>query len=218
MGTFEALAVAVIAVLPGGFYSWAYESRLGRWGVGLADRLTRFAATSLVLHLLAAPLTYAIYTDHVRSGALARGDAPLWLWPVAAGYVAVPGIAGLVVATGVRRGWPWARLLTGPAPAPRAWDYFFSSRPAGFVRLRLKSKVWLAGTLEEVPGGRRSYAAGYPDPQDLYLVRTLDIDAETGVVALAGPVGAQRPVLLDVGLLVRWDEVEYLEFVEGDAA
>jgi hypothetical protein len=56
-----------------------------------------------------------------------------------------------------------------------------------------------------------SYAAGYPEPQDLYLAASVEVDPETGEFALDDG----RPQLGPGGLLVRWEEVEYLEFIDS---
>jgi hypothetical protein len=58
--------------------------------------------------------------------------------------------------------------------------------------------------------GRRSYVAGYPE-QNLYLAEQAEVDPETGDF-LADEQGNVK--LLDRGLLIRWDEVEYLVFQE----
>ena len=101
-------------------------------------------------------------------------------------------------------------MLAGPDPAPRAWDYVFSSRPAAAVRMRLKPDgSWLGGFY-----GDRSYA-GYPEaPQDIYLEQTFSMnqDDESFVRDAAG-----RPVELGTALLIRWDEVLFMEFMsEGE--
>jgi hypothetical protein len=69
----------------------------------------------------------------------------------------------------------------------------------------------LAGAYADV-GSRRSYAAGYPEPQDLYLAAAIEVHPETGQFLLAddGEPRAGRG-----GLLVRWEEVEYLEFIDA---
>jgi hypothetical protein len=35
METFQAIAVTVLAVLPGALYTWSFEREVGNWGVGL---------------------------------------------------------------------------------------------------------------------------------------------------------------------------------------
>jgi hypothetical protein len=100
----------------------------------------------------------------------------------------------------------------GPTRAPRAWDHLFGSRPDGWIRLRLRSGSWLAGAYAKRPDGSRSYAAGYPEEQDLYLIEAMDVDPDTGEFRF-GDHG--YPVSRGSGILVRWSEVEYLEFIEA---
>lgn len=209
METFEAIAVAVVAMLPGALYVWGFERQVGNWGIGLSDRLFRFFGTSALFHALIAPITYWLWATYVRSGEVGTGrPLPLWLWAIVLGYVAVPFLAGSRVGVGTRNGESWARVFTGPDPAPRAWDYFFASRPDGWVRLRLKSGVWIGGAYAPSDGGLQSYAAGYPEPQDLFLAETVEVDPDTGEFLLVN--GA--PVFRETSLLIRWDEIEFLEF------
>ena len=125
-------------------------------------------------------------------------------------YIGVPLLAGTVLGVGLRRGWSIAKIVAGPDPAPRAWDYLFRYHIDGWIRCRLKSGTWLAGAYADA-NGKRSYAAGYPEPQDLYLAASVEVDAETGEFALDDD---GRPQLGLGGLLVRWEEVEYLEFID----
>jgi hypothetical protein len=60
--------------------------------------------------------------------------------------------------------------------------------------------------------GRRWYAAGYPETQDLYLAAAMTVDNETGEFLLDEQ---GQPEFGGGGLLVRWEEVEYLEFIEA---
>ena len=55
--------------------------------------------------------------------------------------------------------------------------------------------------------GRGSYAAGYPEPQDIYLSHTVAFNADSGEFEESNE---------SRGLLVRWDEVEYLEFISSE--
>jgi hypothetical protein len=75
----------------------------------------------------------------------------------------------------------------------------------------MKSGVWLGGAYADA-NGRRSYAAGYPEAQDLFLAAAVELDPETGefVVAADGKV-----TLLEGGILLRWEEVEHLEFIDA---
>lgn len=208
--TFQAVAVLVVALLPGALYVWAFERQAGRWGVGLSDRLLRFVGGSALFHAAAAPLTYWLWADrwdHIRTGE----PVSWWMWPLVVAYVAIPAIGGTVVGRGVRGEKSWTTIFTGPDPAPRAWDHLFGQKADGWVRLRLKSGVWIGGAYADA-NGRRSYAADYPEPQDLFLAAAVEVDPENGefVVDEDGDVA-----LLAGGILVRWEEVEHLEFIDA---
>jgi hypothetical protein len=210
--TLQAVAAVALALLPGALYMWAREQRTGRWGVGLADRFLRFVGASALLHVLLAPLSYYVYGQLVRSGRAARGE-PLswWYWGLAVAYVLVPIITGRLVGTGVRRNWRWVRVVGDTHPAPRAWDFLFARDGlVGWIILRTKDGRWLGGYWAEGDeGGLQSYASGYPDIQELYLVEQFAVEDGKIVVDAAG-----NPVKLGRGLLVRWAEIAYLEFVQ----
>lgn len=209
--SFQALAVLVIGLLPGALYVWTFEGMVGRWGVGLSDRILRFVGVSAVLHAVVAPLTYWLWSEYVRAGRVGRGEPlPVALWIIVLAYVVLPIGLGWIVGYGTRRRWKWVQLFTGRNPAPRAWDAFFGDDPEGWVRLRLKSGAWIGAALGE-KDGRRSYFSGYPEQQDLYLVQTAEVDPDSGAFLYDNE---DQLRLRDFGVLLRWDEVEYLEFFE----
>lgn len=209
--TFQALAVLVAALVPGALYLWSFERLAGRWGATLSDRLFRFVGGSAILHAVFAPATYWFWLD--QWPAVAAGEQVSWgLWLLALGYVAVPLTAGTLVGHGTRKRWRWSTWVTGPDPAPRAWDYLFQGERDGWVRLKLKSGTWIAGGYATATSGLKSYSAGYPEPQDLYLATTAAVDPDSGEFLLDG----DGQVSLEAGgLLIRWDEVEYLEFIDS---
>lgn len=207
--TMAALLVLAAGLLPGAMYVWGFERQVGRWGIGLSDRILRFVGGSTLLHACFAPLTYWIWSAQWPSIRDSRPIAwGMWLIPVV--YLALPFGAGSLVGLGTRRRWSWTRYATGPDPAPRAWDYLFQRNVDGWIRVKLKSGSWLGGAFADA-NGRRSYAAGYPEPQDLYLAAAVDTDPDTGEFLL-GLDG--QAVLSPGGLLLRWDEIEYLEFID----
>lgn len=214
VSSFEALAVAVLALIPGALYVWGFERQVGQWGVGLVDRLLRFVGVSVLLHAIVAPATYRLYREFVHSGRLTAADPlPIWAWIAVLAYAAAPLAAGTLVGSGVRGRRRWVRWLAGASPAPRAWDHLFARRAlTGWVILKLKDGTWLAGAFAGSESGTlTSYAAGYPDAADLYLAEAVEVSASGKLVV--GATGLPR--LRGVGLLVRWDEVSYLEFVEA---
>jgi Family of unknown function (DUF6338) len=209
--TVEALAVVVIALIPGALYTWAFERLVGRWGIGFSDRLFRFIGVSALLHALAAPVTYTLWRDFLREQAQpGLNDLPLWMWVVALLYVAVPSALGYLVALGYQRQWKPIRAVLGSSSAPTAWDAIFSGNPAGWILMRLKSGAWVGGEYAE-----GSYAGGYPEPADLFLSKECPIDQESGNFIL-DRVG--QPLANGYGILVRWDDVEYLEVTPTEAS
>lgn len=202
--TFQGLIVVLVALLPGALFMWAVERLVGRYGIGFSDRLLRFIGVSTVLHVVAAPATYRIWHAYVRDGAQPADELlPLWLWPVLALYVAVPILLGMLVGQAFNR-WNLPEIVTGANPAPTAWDHVFSGNPNAWVRLKLKSGDWIGGAY-----GGTSYAGGYPEPADLFVSIAAEVDPDTGEFARHPN---NNPVLQDYGFLVRWDEVEFLQF------
>ena len=80
------------------------------------------------------------------------------------------------------------------------------------MRLRLKSGSWLAGGYATATNGLKSYSAGYPEAQDLYLATAVLVDDASGEFVF-GANGEPEPT--GGGLLVRWEEIEYLEFIDA---
>ncbi len=211
--TFQALAVLVLALLPGALYVWSFERQAGSWGASLSDRAFRFIEFSAVLHALSAPVTFLLWRSYVVTDRFTGGRVPLALWALPIFYVLLPILAGYEVGRATRSRKGWAKIFTGPAPAPRAWDHLFGFRPDGWILLRMKSGVWLGGAFAGPDGeGLESYAAGYPDEQDLFLAQSAIVDPDTGEFMRDAD---GRVVLGGSGILVRWEEVEYLEFTDA---
>lgn len=205
--TFEAIGVFVLAGLPGAMYIWGWERQVGQWGISAVDRLLRFVAGSAILHAMFLPVTYVVWERFIRTGRLkAAHDIPLWLWPVAIGYVFVPYLAGIVAATTLRSRRKWARrashLLNGLDPAPRAWDHVFGPpSQTAWIRLKLNDGTWLGGRWVRFDVDW-SYASGYPYDQELYLCQSVGVNGTTGAFL--------EPVETGPGVLIRWSEVQYL--------
>ncbi|WP_159037187.1 DUF6338 family protein [Streptomyces specialis] len=217
ISTFQALVVALVFMLPGALYTWDFERTLGDWGLSAADRLLRFTGSSAVFHALLAPVTWWFYREQIVTGRLAEGHASWWLWPAVLAYTALPTAAGRIVALATRRGDAWSRLVTGGAPAPRAWDHVFSSRRPAWLRIRLKEtepgeECWVFGSYTTPDDRLGAYAAGYGQERDLYLADTAWLEAGTGD-PLREPDG--RPRMRGVGLLIGWDQIAYIEVIWG---
>lgn len=204
----EAVLAVLVGLLPGALGLWSFERHAGAWGIALPDRFLRFLGISATFHALAAPLTYWIWLTYAQSGDWQRDAFLAWpLWLTALAYVGVPIGVGSLVGRATRAKRRWVRLLGAPADAPRAWDSFFFPRPDGWIRLKMKSGTWLGGAFVE-----DSWASHYPEPGDLYLTRAAELETRTGAFVF-GDRG--EVVTKDSGILVRWEEVEYLEFIDG---
>lgn len=212
MDTVRTVWLAIIAVLPGAAYTFAFERMAGSFGAGASDRLIRFLTASAIFQALFSGLTYHLYVHDVRSGDLSKGQVHWWLVEIAAvAYIGVPIVIGSVVALGRSKGWRWADILVGPSPEPRAWDYVWSRNPAGYVRMRTKSGVYLGGVFGKRDDGAQSYAAGYPETGDLFFAKGVAVDASTGEFLLDNG----NLQVSDGGMLIRWEELEYLELFES---
>jgi len=221
--TVQALLALLLGVLPGAIYLWAFEREAGKWGIGLSDQVLRFVAASAVfLTLYAGPL-YFLYSRYIhhelvgRAGEppkyenlLSAGHAPVGVLMVAvAVYLGFPAVLGTCAGIGVRKPdktkWrKFARVVVGRDPAPRAWDEFFSSNRVGAVRGRLKSdRSWIGGLIDD-----DSYASGYGEvPQDLLLRQTYRMESDGAFV-----LEDDAPMELGSQLMIRWEELELLEY------
>ena len=199
-----------LAILPGLLFVWGFEQQVGRLTTSIGGGLLRSIGYSAVFHLIFMPLTYHLWStqwDMIREG----NRISLLIWAAMAVYVLIPISMGWLVGSAIRetdwnfhKKYGWTHFLIGPSPAPRAWDYLFRQNDlVGWVRLKTKSGLFKAGIFIE-----GSYVAGYPEPQDIYLSYTVEADPESGVL-LEDAEG--EPILHSGGLLIRWDEVEYLE-------
>jgi hypothetical protein len=209
--TIEAALVAFVALIPGATYVWCVERWVGRWGAGLSDALLRFAGVSAVLHFLLAPLTFVIVRRYQSVEILGR-PFPWTDWFLVGLYLGVPAGIGSVVGLGIKRQWRPVRFLSALRP-PRAWDHVLAPGRTGWVKVKLKSGPWVGGWFGSY-GEERAYAAGHPYPSDIFLVRTLGIDQRTGAFLVDR---SGRPAEVGPGILVGWDEIEYLKFIKEAA-
>jgi hypothetical protein len=212
--TFQAILVTLLAVLPGAIYTWGFEQEAGRWGATAVDRVQRFVGVSAFFLVLELSLIYQFYRRFVVTGDVSQGrPLPVWLWFMPVLFVIIPAGIGRFVGRAAYQRKPWVTVITGPSPAPRAWDVLFSGPDMnGWIRLQLKDKSWVAGLWgESATTGLKSYAAGYPEDQDLLVSELVETDAGGNLVT--GEDGA--PVLTGRSLLIRWDEIVYAEYIPG---
>jgi Family of unknown function (DUF6338) len=214
--SFEALAVTILALLPGALFTWSFEREVGNWGAGLADRVYRFVGFSAIFHAVLAYPEYLFWTNYLHvpdadgegyhNVFTTGGDIAWWVGLVPLVYIGIPIVLGFLASRSARNDGRLGRVLVGRNPAPRAWDELFWRRPALVVRMKLKDGEWVGGLF-----GDNSYASGYPEPQDLLLEETYEIDDDGTFVQ-----GDEPEDFLPLGssILISWSEVQFLESFE----
>jgi hypothetical protein len=177
IGTFQALLVALIALLPGAAYTFCYERQAGAYGIQLADRLVRFVVSSALFHAVFSGAEFLLW-KHGRLDSVA-GVRELSAWQVqgaALGYILIPAAVGTIIGLGSKNDWRWTRAIVGTSRHPRAWDYVWSRKKRLIVRLRLTSGEYLAGLYARSATDQSAYASGYGEDADLYLYEQFVVD------------------------------------------
>jgi hypothetical protein len=212
METFQALAVGIVAILPGALYTWAFEREVGNWGAGLSDRLYRFVGFSALFHAVLAYPEFLIWRSVLHVGTASTGfhdrlssgeQVAWWLFLIPVAYVAAPTCMGFLTARSAAENGRLARALVGRNPPPRAWDALFWREPSFLIRLKLRDDTWVGGLF-----GEGSSASGYPEPKDLLLEETYDMLPDG---SFAAADGREQLVPLGSRILVSWDEVRFME-------
>jgi glucan phosphoethanolaminetransferase (alkaline phosphatase superfamily) len=225
IGTLQALLVAVLAVLPGALFTIARERTGASWAWRQTDAATlifRFLSASAVFHAVFAPVTYHAYQELIVTHALVEGRTISWSWWAwLLAYLVLPYLLGVI--TEKARPWSddpsWLKrviswvvaLYSGRYPQLRAWDWFFSKKPAGVMRLQLMNGEWKAGLFN-----KKSFASSYGEEGDIYLAEQYIVRADGVPVLEDGRYKRGK-----AGLLIRWSEVRYFDFApwgEADKA
>ncbi|MFK0294072.1 DUF6338 family protein [Streptomyces sp. NPDC090442] len=193
------LTTLLVLVLPGVFYQAVRERLLGSVAAEQEpqNRLVRAVAVGALLDALYA-LTIGPWLVDVLAGG---GHGPV------AGVLAHPrraGTAALLLIVAVPSAAAWAesawrsrRAVATYDPTPTAWDALFHDRGSCFVRVRLKSGLWVGGWL-----GSRSAVSAYPQSGDLYLQAQYRMGADGRFLGRIPATG---------GVYVRAADVEVLE-------
>src|SRR4051794_26011104 len=189
-GTFNALIILVVAFVPGAAYVWAFERQAGPYGVTLADRMMRFLAASIVVHLFFGWFEYLAWRSALRHDDNLDVAQFAMLWASALVVIGTPTLVGWALGSlyatrnaratqherlrrvlhldgedGAPREAHLLEMALGRAPAPRAWDHLFGSSPSALIRMQLQSGGWVGGFF-----GSESYASSYPETSgDIYL-------------------------------------------------
>lgn len=230
---YDAALLLLVLLLPGAFAAWGFERHAQRYGRRLKDWLLRLAGLSAVCLAAGAwPLHWVVssyWDDFVQGRPL---PWPIFLAPIA--YLGVPTAAGwwfglqtrplksidsesrepLRTRLGSVLRLPILRRvvsgLPGPNRAPTAWNALFDARKAGFVRCRLRSGRWVGG-LYATASPVSSYVGPEGPDQDIYIAYAAEFDQGTGDPVLHE--GGVRFMWLRGGILLKWADIESLEFM-----
>jgi hypothetical protein len=201
-------------------YTTALANRGASWAWPKTDatsQVIRFLGTSAVFHAIFAPVTYCAYRQLFANHALnSGGDVRWYWWPILLLYLLVPYVWGEWTVRSrkwdaescrLKRYFKWfVGLYTAATPEPRAWDWLFA-RPdlTGIVRMQLANGEWKIGYWGE------SFASSYGEDGDLFMAIQYVVDDEGVPVS-----NASGDAMLETGagLLIRWSEVRYLEFID----
>ena len=208
-----ATTLLAAALLPGAFFQWGFERNAGRFGIALKDRLLRTTGISAIfLALFAWPIhrLYANYWPQAASG----DHLPIATYFVPVVYLAIPLFLGWLCGLTLKKDWDWVKGVAGRKRFPTAWDYAFSDMKSGWIRCKLKSGEWVGGLYSSMDStGHTSYASGYPEPHELYLYPIVEMDQESGHFKIKE---AGEAIFGVGGLLLRWEEIDMLNFVASD--
>lgn len=230
---YDAALLLLVVLLPGAFAAWGFERHVQRYGRRLKDWLLRLAGLSAVCLAVGAwPLHWVVssYWDDFTDG----NALPWFVYLAPVAYLAVPAAVGwwlgllmrsrnsmehacrkpfrVRLRSALRR--PILQRvvskLPGPNRAPTAWDALFEAREPGFIRCRLRSGRWVGGLY-----ARASPVSSYVGPegpdQDIYIAYAVEFDQDTGEPAFGED--EDEFVWLDGGILLKWADIESLEFM-----
>jgi len=205
--TFQALAVALLAIVPG-FIATSAWARTKTWKGRGTDLWTvlQSVATSLVIQVLAAPVTLRWFypvRDHLQAH-----PAAVALW-AAMVVLVIPVLGGVLVGrlSDVIFN-PRARVLHGrirgllasvwpPSPPPTMWDWLFASNVPDrcFLVVELTDGSRVAGVF-----ARGSYALTSPESPGLFLAIEWSLDDHGNLLA---EVPGSAGVMIRDGSMIR---------------
>jgi len=106
-----------------------------------------------------------------------------------------------------RRDFQTPQTLDAHKRSANGLGLLFAARPDGWLRVRLKTGAWVGGAYAS-----GSFASGYPERRDLFIVQAAELDPQTGLFETDAN-GSVR--LRDEQILVDGENIDYLEFTDG---
>ena len=223
------VALLIIAsLIPGVAFVWGYERWYEIYARKASDWVFRLAAIAAGILAMYAGLIYwlaAKYWEDFKN----LDELPLRLAWVPVLYIGIAAALGVLVGGFTRLMARWGRFISkferlgkldrwlvmwtrSGRGAPNAWAYLFRNEQTGVVRCKLHSGRWVGGIYEI-----GSYASAQGPKRDLLIARAVAFDKNgtprrrsDGEIAYVGGDNVRG------SLLVKWDDIETLEFLTLD--
>jgi hypothetical protein len=192
------LAAAILFLVPGLNATWFLERLRGPNRLKGTERLLRALSLSLLIYAGASPWL-------VGMGRRLDALETVSPWePIVGGVVLIflaPLLLALVAALlGRSSKAKWLLGLVATIdPTPRAWDFAFKAERPFFVRIKLRDGERVGGVF-----GEDSFAAAYPEPQDVFLEEVWRLSRDGSFV---------EPLEGTAGLLVPGTSIDLVELL-----
>lgn len=205
----QALTV-LLAVVPGFVYQGARAHFRGptpdEREIGV--RILRALALSGIFALLYVGVLGSRLTSKL-SDPVKYLDNPHWsaLWAFLMVFAIPFGSAMLVHVWNSRKQFPglhWTKRFRVYNPVPTAWDFANNRLEPGFVRVLTKDGLWIGGY-----AGEQSFFTGYPETREVFVEEAWDLDNDGAF---------QNPIPASVGMWVRCDDAQLVQFLRSDPA
>jgi Family of unknown function (DUF6338) len=216
VGTFQALSILLLAILPGAVLVFSFERHAGAVAGDANERLVRFVIGTVVVFPCTAILAAWTYSRVVHApiegspGEFTNrleeplGISPAWtLLPLV--YVLVPWCLGWALGEGV----VWLRRravnnrTTSRVPGVAAWDIVFLAPGPKLIAAKLRGGPWIGGMFAS-----NSFASPLASRRkELVLEAGVQIDQVSGQIERDE---TKTPILLPGAIVLNYADVELL--------
>jgi Family of unknown function (DUF6338) len=215
VGTFQALSLLLLAILPGAVLLFSYEHHAGPLAGDANERAIRFVVGTVLVFPYTATLAAWIYTRVVHVPVDGSQDdfrnrlehptgiSPAWtLLPLA--YVLVPWCLGWLAGKGrvSLRKRAVANRATSLVPGVAAWDIVFLEPGPKLISAKLRGGPWVAGVFSD--SSFASASAG--KHKELVLEAAVQVD-DKGQIERDD---TDTPILLPGAVVLNYADVELM--------
>ena len=187
--TLTALALLLVAVVPGAVALTAYEHAAGRTRGDSNDRIVRFVVATALLAPVVVMFAWLFWRRvlHVPNGAggfrnvLRDGQPSAWWTLAPPAYITAAASAGWIAGSGRERWMRWRMSRRSNRNAPRGtrpWDMLFAGGDPSVVACRLRDGRAVGGLF----GGASFASYGSAAERELVLERAYQVDEDATVL------------------------------------